>query len=64
MFGTCRMLVAVTLILMPLFPSAVAVAISELEDAKETALMVEDYVERVEVAMEGCFAKGRISKET
>jgi hypothetical protein len=64
MFGTSRMFVAIMVTLMSLFPLTTVVAISELEDAKETALMVEDYVERVQAEAEGYFSKGRIDKET
>ena len=55
MFGTSRMFVAIMVTLMCLFPLTTVVAISELEDAKETALMVEDYVEKVQAEAEGCF---------
>lgn len=64
MFGTSRTFAATMIMLMSLFPLTTVVALSELEDAKETALMVEDYVERVQAEAEGFFSKGTIDKET
>lgn len=63
MFVTFGRFMAAALALIFLFPLAAAVAISELEDAKETALIVEEYVERVQAEAEDHLARGRIGEE-
>lgn len=55
-----RMIIILTLILLPVVSEG---EISELQDAKNTALMVEEYLERLQVAVENACIKGEVSKD-
>ncbi len=50
--------------LLSLFLTVSALAVTELEDAKETALVVEEYLEGLQVEVEDIFARGEMGKET
>ncbi|MFQ5863081.1 MAG: hypothetical protein ACE5IC_08145 [Candidatus Brocadiales bacterium] len=57
------MLRIIVILAITLLPAVSAVAKSKLEDARDSALMVEEYLERLQVAVEDACTKGKMRRE-
>ena len=54
---------AMSILCVSLFLCASAVAVSELQEAKDTAFAIEGYLERLQVEADSAFSSGRFGKD-